>query len=58
MLTAEQCYAKAVEAENLARLVSLETDRKQLFEMAKAWRDRAIATQTSQEKAADPKRTK
>ena len=58
MLTAEQCYAKAVEAENLARLVSLETDRKQLFEMAKAWRDRAVATQTSQDQAADPKRTK
>ena len=55
MLTAEECRAKAVEAEALARLVSLETDRKRLLDMAKAWRDRAIAAEADAAKAADAK---
>ena len=43
MLTAKECRAKAEEAEALAKLVSLETDRKRLAEMARAWRERAEA---------------
>ena len=41
MLTAEQCRQKAEEAEALARLVSLNTDKARLAAMAADWRKRA-----------------
>jgi hypothetical protein len=43
MLTPQQCREKAAEAESLARLVSLETDRKRLADMARGWREKAEA---------------
>lgn len=44
-MTRQDCLAKAAEAEGLARLVSLETDKAQLRRMALDWRERAAAMQ-------------
>ncbi len=41
MLTAEECRRKAAEAEALAKLVSLNTDKTRLLTMAAEWRRRA-----------------
>ena len=43
MPTADQCRARAEEAERLARLVSYERDRERLLRQAQEWRDRANA---------------
>ena len=58
MPTAEECRAKAEEAEALAKLVSLETDRRRLTDMAQAWRERAAAAQTSENKSPAPRRSR
>ena len=41
MMTADECRGKATEAEALARLVSLHTDKTRLMTMAADWRRRA-----------------
>ena len=41
MLTADECRRKAAEAEALAKLVSLNTDKVRLINIAAQWRRRA-----------------
>jgi hypothetical protein len=40
-MTREECMAKAAEAEQLANLVSLGTDKEKLRRSAQQWRERA-----------------
>jgi len=40
-MTAEECLAKAVEAEDMARLVALRTDKERLRSLAEKWRIQA-----------------
>ena len=40
-MTSRECLRKAAEAEELAKLVSLRTDKDRLWRSAEAWRQRA-----------------
>ena len=47
MPTADQCRARAEEAERLARLVSYERDRDRLLSQAQEWREKADALEAA-----------
>ena len=45
-MTPDECLAKAAEAEDMARVVSLATDKQRLRQLAEKWRQLALEAAT------------
>jgi hypothetical protein len=57
-VTRQDCLARAAEAESLANIVSLETDKARLRTMARGWREKAEAFEESRSFAPLPYRSR